>query len=203
MGRTQALGLTALAVGVALAIALSTCGGDDSPEQPITVATVAPEALSKADYIDEADALCADTTAVVEQLVEAGEGFTGSGEIADLRQNLLDELNSLGPPTDDQATLDQFLTALAQQVDAGQKIALAIQRDEDSTQFEADLDAAQADAQAAAEQYGFKDCGGEVQAAGGTGDTGGVPVEPAPAPAPPPDDSGGTDVPGGGGVGIP
>lgn len=203
--------VTAVAAGTAAALALSACGGDSSPEQLIEqqTETTAVEGLTKADFIDEADSRCAEANAAIEQLVENGEGFTGSDEIADLRQAVLQELKELGPPSEDRATLDQFLTALEQQVEAGQRIALAIERDEDTTEFEAQLEDARADAEAAAEEYGFKECGSEITAtdtSGGTTDSSGsVPVTPAPAPAPAPapvPDDGGGDT-GGGGVGIP
>jgi len=206
MGRMRAF--LVLAAGVGAALALSACGGDSSPEQLIEqpTETTAVEALSKADFIDEADARCAEANSAIERLVENGEGFTGSGEIADLRQAVLQELKELGPPAEDRATLDQFLTALEQQVEAGGRIALAIQRDEDTTQFETQLEEARADAQLAAEEYGFKECGAEITATdtSGTGSTGAVPVAPAPAPAPVPDSGGDTGGgTGGGGVGIP
>jgi len=204
-----------LVAGAAAALALAACGGDATPEQQIQLQTetTASAALSKADFIEEADARCSEANSAIETMVENGEGFTGSGEIADLRQIVLEDLTELGPPSEDRATLDQFLTALEQQVEAGQKIALAIERDEDTAQFEAELEDARVDAEAAASEYGFKECGSEISATdtsgGDTGDTGGVvPVTPAPAPAPAPDDGGGGDTGGGGdggggGVGIP
>jgi hypothetical protein len=201
-----------LAAGVGAALALSACGGDATPEQQIDLQTqsTAEAELSKADFIDEADARCAEANQAIEQLVENGEGFTGSGEIADLRQAVLQDLKELGPPSEDRATLDQFLTAFEQQVEAGQKIALAIERNEDTTQFETELEDARAEAQTAAEDYGFKECGSEITATDTSGSSGSTaapaPVTPAPAPvAPAPDtsgDSGGGDS-GGGGVGIP
>ena len=210
------LSLAASAAGLAAALAIGACGGDSAPPQQIDLQTqtTAVEELSKADFIEEADARCQEANSAIERLVENGEGFTGSGEIADLRQVVLEDLRELGPPSEDRATLDQFLTALEAQVEAGQRIALAIERDEDTTEFEADLEDARADAQTAAEEYGFKECGAEITATDTTSPTdssGSVPVTPAPAePAPAPAPStggGGTDggggTGGGGGVGIP
>ena len=207
MGQIRAF--LVLVAGATAALVLGACGGDATPEQQIQLQTetTASAALTKEDFIDEADSRCAEANAAIETMVENGEGFTGSGEIADLRQIVLEELKELGPPAEDRATLDQFLTALEQQVEAGQKIALAIERDEDTTQFEAELEDARAAAEAAASEYGFKECGSAISAtdtSGGSDSTGAVPVTPAPAPAPVPDsggDSGGGS--GGGGVGIP
>jgi|SRR5215207_5814246 len=219
MGRLWAV--VALVAGVAAGFALNACGGDDTPEQFITAqddATTGTEALSSAEYIDEADQRCEETNDAIAGFVEQGEGYTGAGEIADLRQDLLDQLQELGPPDEDRTTLDQLLTALENQVTAGQKIALGIERQEDTSQFETELSEAQSDAQSAAEQYGFKECGSPVTATDTTGgtDTGAAtggtpapaPAAPAPAPAAPappapapPSDSGGTGTGGTGGTG--
>jgi len=195
MRRGWPISTLALVVGVALAV--SACGGDDSPEVPIVVPTDSTTgSLAKADFIKQADALCAEANAAIGQFVASGEGFTASGEIADLREGLAKDIQDLGPPTDDQATLDQFLAALQAQAAAGGKIALANERGEDTTQFETELDAAKTEAATAAQAYGFTECGQEVSAVdpttadGSSSDTSsGAPATPAPAP------SGGGGVP--------
>ena len=217
--------ITALALALGLGATLTACGGDSSPEQPIDLQveqtqTQASEELGKTDFIDEADAICEEANSSIATFVEQGQGFTGAAEIADIRQGVLEDIRRLGPPSDDRAALDQFLNALEAQVDAGNKIGLAIERNEDTSGFEAELEDAQADASQAATTYGFTECGSEVTAADATAtdtgagaDTGAVPVEPAPVePAPTPDTGGGTggDTGGdgggggtGGGVGVP
>jgi hypothetical protein len=221
MGRMRAY--LAVVGGVAAAVTLAACGGDSSPEQLISTPTetTADEALSKTDFIAEADQRCAEANSQIGTMVENGEGYTGAGEIADLRQNVLDQLKQLGAPDEDRATYDQFLNAFEDQVQAGQKIALAIERSEDTSQFETELSDAQATAQSAAESYGFKECGSEITASSTStspstsspDSTGAVPVTPAPsAPVTPaPSTGGGTDSGGGdsggsgggGGVGVP
>lgn len=191
MRRGWLISTLALVVGAALAV--SACGGDDSPEVPIIVPTDSTTgSLVKADFIKEADALCRETNAAIGRFVASGEGFTASGEIGDLREALAKDIQDLGPPTDDQATLDQFLAALQAQAVAGGKIALANQRGEDTTQFEAELDAAKTEAATAAQAYGFTECGQEVSAVDPTTADGsssdassgaGAPVAPAPAPS--------------------
>lgn len=223
MRRARLIVALAVALGLGAGLSLAACG-DSAPEQVIDLQqteTQASEGLSKSDFIDEADGICEEANAAIETYVESGEGFTAAGEIADIRQGVVDDIKQLGPPQDDRATLDRALQALQDQVDAGKKIALAIEREEDTSQFESELAEAQAQTQEAAEEYGFRECGSEITAsadAGTGGDTGvapvaPAPVEPAPAPAPAPDsggtggdsggggggDSGGT----GGGVGIP
>lgn len=152
-----------LAVILAASAVLVGCG-DNSPETtlPITAVsteTQATEALSKTAFIAEADARCAETNAAIQQYVDAGEGFSGAAEIADLRQGLLDQLKELGPPEEDRATLDQYLTGLESQVEAGQKIGLALDRGTDTATYETALTTARTDAETAAAAYGFKDCG--------------------------------------------
>jgi hypothetical protein len=192
---------------------LSACGGDSSPEIPITVPTEATTgtgaaATSKEAFITQADAICAEANAAIEQFAAAGQGLTEADQIAALRQGVVDEVGSLPAPAEDQATLTQFLEGMSAQVAAGQKIALAQQRGEDTAQFEAELDTAKSATETAAAAYGFKECGQPITATG-TGTTeapGGAaaPVEPsAPAPvAPAPSDSGGTggDTGGAGGT---
>ena len=157
------------AVWGSLAVCLAAAGilvgcADNSPETtlPITAVsteTQATEALSKTAFIAEADARCAETNAAIQQYVDAGEGFSGAAEIADLRQGLLDQLKELGPPTEDRATLDEFLTALETQVEAGQQIGEALDAGTDTATYETELATARTDAETAAAAYGFKECG--------------------------------------------
>lgn len=152
-----------LAVCISASALLIGCG-DNSPETtlPITAVsteTQATEALSKTAFIAEADARCAETNAAIQQYVDAGEGFSGAAEIADLRQGLLDQLKELGPPTEDRATLDEFLTGLENQVEAGQQIGKALDAGTDTSTYETDLTTARTDAETAAAAYGFKECG--------------------------------------------
>jgi hypothetical protein len=180
---------------------LSACGGDSSPEIPITVPTEATTgaATSKDAFITQADGICQEANAAIEQFAAAGQGLTEADQIATLRQGVVDQIQGLPAPTEDQATLTQFLDGMSAQVAAGQKIALATQRGEDTAQFEAELDTAKTSTETAAAAYGFSECGQPISASGTgttgtTGDAGAVtPVEPsATAPVAPPSDSGGT-----------
>jgi hypothetical protein len=206
--------IPALALILGAALFISACGGDDSPETPITVPTTATTSdLGKDEFIEEADAICEEANASIGQFVAAGEGFTEAGEIADIRQGVLDDLQDLGPPEDDRRTLDDFLSALEAQVEAGEKIALANERGTDTAEFETELDNARAEAESAGAEYGFEECGAPITAtdtsgtAGatdpGTNDPGAVvpaepaPVTPAPAPAPETGGTGGTGDSGG------
>ena len=188
--------ISALAAVACAALVLSACGGDDSPEQPIIIPTeTTTGSLGKEEFIEEADAICAEANSAIAEFVANGEGFSASGEIAGLRAGVIDDLESLGPPDDDRATYDSFIAGFEAQVEAGEKIALANERGADTAEFETELDAAQAETLTSAEAYGFTECGQEASAdaaAGTTGDTGAVtpsaPVTPAPTA---PDTSGG------------
>lgn len=205
MWRVRQLLVPATAVGVGLVI--SACGGDSSPETLITVPTQTTTGLTKTEFIAQADSACAEANAAIEQFAAAGQGVSEADQIAQLRQGVVDQVNEFGPPAEDKATLDQFLTAMRAQVAAGQKIALATERGEDTAEFEAELDAAKSDAETAASAYGFQECGSQISSSGTSTavapDTGGAvtpaePTAPAPAPAPSTGDSGGTA---GGGTG--
>jgi hypothetical protein len=191
----------ALALVVGAALFLSACGGDDSPEVPIVVPTdTATASLSQEEFIEEADALCEQTNTDIGTFVANGEGLTAAGEIADLRQALIDDITDLGPPDEDRRTLDEYLTGLEGQVEAGEKIALAIERDSDTTEFETELTTARDAASTAATAYGFEECGAEVTASADSTDTGVAPVTPSDgtvAPVEPavPDDGGGVAEP--------
>jgi hypothetical protein len=160
MRRLRHLLVPVVVVGAGLA--LSACGGDSSPETPIVVPTETTQSLDKSEFIAQADSACAEANAQITEFAAAGQGVTEADQIAQIRQGVVDQINDLGPPADDKATLDQFLTAMSAQVSAGQKIGLASQRGEDTTQFETELDTAKSEAESAASTYGFKECGSPI-----------------------------------------
>jgi hypothetical protein len=151
---------------VGAGLALSACGGDSSPETPIVVPTETQPSLGKTEFIAQADSVCAEANASIEQFAAAGQGLTEADQIAQLRQGEIDQINQLGPPSEDRTTLDQFLKAMADEVSAGQKIGLAVQRGEDTSQFETELDSAKSSAETAASSYGFKECGSPISSSG-------------------------------------
>ena len=163
-----------LAAVVGAGAVLTACGGDSTDETLITVPTTQTTGteLTKAEFIAQADAACAEANAAIEQFAAAGQGVTEADQIAQLRQGVVDQLNELGPPTEDKATLDQFITALQAQVAAGQKIALATERGEDTAEFETELDTAKDQAETAATAYGFQECGAQISSSGTTGSAG-------------------------------
>ena len=160
MRRVRFFLVPAIALGVGLL--LSACGGDSSPETPIAVPTETQPGLNKAEFIAQADATCKEANAAIQQFASAGQGLTEAGQIADLRNGVVETIKQLGSPTEDQTTLDQFLKAMEDEVSAGQKISLAQQRGTDTAQFETELDSAKTAASSAASSYGFQECGQSI-----------------------------------------
>jgi hypothetical protein len=158
MWRPRHLVVPVLAVGAG--IALSACGGDSSPATPIVTPTETQPALNNAQFIAQADAACAEANSSIQQFAASGQGESQAAQIAQLRQGVINQIKQLNPPSD--PNLDAFLKAMGDEVSAGQKIGLAVQRGEDPSQFETQLDSAKSQAQQAASAYGFKECGKQI-----------------------------------------
>jgi hypothetical protein len=157
-----------MVAAVGAGLALAACGGDSSPETPIVVPTETQPSQGKTDFIAQADSICAEADSSIEQFAAAGQGLTEADQIAQLRQGVVDQIQQLNPPSD--TNLDAFLQGVSDQVAAGKKIGLALQRGEDTTQFESELDTAKTQAEQAASAYGFKECGQPITSSG-TGPT--------------------------------
>ena len=186
-------------------LGVTACGGDDGiPITSFPTPTVTTQALTKADYITKADAVCAEANAALGSLA-AADAATLATQQVDIYQNLVEQLNTLGLPTEDQVTLDQYLAAIQEILDNQEKITLAQERgDTTSTaEFTTAIATAQSAAATAAETYGFNECGAGATAtttpAPGTGEPAPAPTAPTTPPAAPaPGTGGGT---GGGGTG--
>jgi hypothetical protein len=206
-----------LLAGISMLIAaavLSACGGDDeAPVIPVeTTPTGATGAqLDQDEFVDEADSLCAEANTALASISTTGEAGTQAAAIAeqsDIYDGLIDDIDALGPPPEDETTLDDYLDALASVVDSLDQQELAAERGE-TDQVEslaADIDAAEAEAQAAADDFGLRDCAEEGDTTSTDTDTGSTdtgssdpgaapapvtptapaPTTPAPAPAPEP-----------------
>ena len=219
--------------GLAAAVALAACGGDDdAPIVPVQTTTTPVAELDQDSFIDETNSLCAEANVALASISTTGEAGTQAAAIAeqsDIYDGLIDDIDALGPPPEDEATLDEYLDALAAVVEALDKQELAAERGEADTvdTVATEVDSAESDARAAADDFGLDDCAEEgdttVTDNGGAGtDTGAdtgvapaapaaptapapaapAPAAPAPAPAPAPDDGGDTGgtSPGSGGV---
>jgi hypothetical protein len=162
MWRLRRVFVPVAAVGAGLALA--SCGGDSSPETPIVAPTTSQPSQGGAEFIAQADSICAEADSSIEQFAASGQGLTEADQIAQLRQGVVDQIKQLNPPSD--TNLDAFLQAMSDEVSAGKKIGLALQRGEDTTQFESELDNAKSQAEQAASAYGFKECGKQITASG-------------------------------------
>jgi hypothetical protein len=219
--RRRLVALSAIAgVFVLIVVVIASAGGDDEPEAPITTVGGTTDqtaaAIPKADYIDDADAICSEVNSALAS-IDATDQAEVAAEELDLISSELQQLQSLNPPDSDEDLANDFLRALQDQVEALEGRQLALEREDDSAlvNIEDDLSAAEVDAQAAAADFGFEVCGNPDETGTETGtDTGGVepaPVEPAPAPVEPaptepaptaPPADGGTGDGGGGGGGT-
>lgn len=162
MWRLRRVFVPVAAVGAGLALA--SCGGDSSPETPIVAPTTSQPSQGGAEFIAQADSICAEADSSIEQFAASGQGLTEADQIAQLRQGVVDQIKQLNPPSD--TNLDAFLQAMSDEVSAGKKIGLALQRGEDTTQFESELDNAKSQAEQAASAYGLKQCGQPITSTG-------------------------------------
>jgi hypothetical protein len=144
------------------ALLISGCGGgggSDSSESTATT-TAAPAALSKAELIEQGNAICAEVNAAVGSVGSSStENSSPASQAADLYSGMVASLNNLGTPqeTDGYAEFSSAAEELAKTED---EVKLASERGDT-----AGLEAAEASAsealtsfQSAASEYGFKDC---------------------------------------------
>jgi hypothetical protein len=171
MWRLRHFFVPVLAVGAG--VALSACGGDSSPETPIVVPTETQRALNNSEFIAQADSACAEANSSIEQFAASGQGESEAAQIAQLRQGVIDQIKQLNPPSD--SNLDAFLKAMEDEVSAGQKIGLAVQRGEDPSQFETELDSAKSQAEQSASAFGFKECGKPISSSSTSSSSSGSP----------------------------
>lgn len=188
----------ALLVGAFCAGAVVACGDDDAPIVTVPT-TTAPsgQATSQSDFIDEADAVCEEANAAIASIgqTSAGDPSTAVSEEKDIVDGMIDQIDSLGTPSEDESTLNDFIDALEELSGNLDKQQLAAERDDTTSlaELETEETSIRTELATAADDYGFKECGQEP---GATTDTGGgvtpdtgtggaAPVEPAPAPATP------------------
>ena len=202
-----------IATGAIVAL-LGGCGGDDSPIETVSTGTETTEAAatSQDDFITSADARCAEANAALANL-SADVSSTVAGQRLGIVREVLDGVRGLGSTDDPEGHLADYVKALKSQVSLLEEQQTAAAAGDTATfgALATDLDAAEAEAQAAGKAYGFEECGQPPSAATGVTTTPGgvapnaaapatttpVPVEPVvpePDPVPP---AGGTDTGGG------
>lgn len=217
--------LIALAV---LAAGIAGCGGggDDESTESTASTVAAPPALSKAELIEQGDAICAEVNAAVGSIASSETETTGpAAQAADLYSGMVASLNNLGTPEESEGYAE-FSSAAEELAKAEDEVKLASEREDSTALATAESNAAVAleSFQEAAEEYGLEECSegpsapiaGGSEGAPGEEELGGVEeggveaapeeelapeeVEPAPEPAP---EGGGAGVEGGGTGGAP
>ena len=178
--------LATVLVLVLIVVAIAGGGDDEStPIEPVDTSTPGvSEPLSKEEFIAEADDICEETAVAVAN-IDASDAKNQAEQELELTQSELDQLQSLTPPEEDQATLDDFFSALEELIDSLDKQFLAADRGDDTALTEAatEIDTAKSDVLEAAKDYGFKKCGeaGEPSAPPDTGTGGAAPTSTTPA----------------------
>ena len=158
--RGKAVTLAALAAGTIWAAG---CGGDDATTSSVTSSTTtSTTAVSTEEFITAADARCAEANAAIANLTSDGSGSSTSlQQQADITKQTLTGLKSLGSPDDPDGSLADYYDAVKEQVSllGQQEAALASGDSAGAEALTTQLDQAETDAQAAAESFGFEECG--------------------------------------------
>ncbi len=151
------------ALAVAGALALSACGGDDAPIEPLSSTTsettTTGGAITQDEFISSGDARCAEANAAIANL---GDDSTAIGQELDITQGMLDGLQEIGEGEDPDGSLADFYAALNDEIRVLKQQETAIAEGDSTTvaSLEIDLDAAKSEAASAATAYGFQECGG-------------------------------------------
>lgn len=153
--------ILALPVAVA-ALLIAGCGGggsSDSSESTATT-TAAPAAMSKAELIEQGDAICAEVNAAVGSVGSSStENSSPAGQAADLYSGMVASLNNLGTPQETEGYAE-FSSAAEELAKVEDEVKLASERGDTAGLETAESSASSAltSFQNAASEYGFKDC---------------------------------------------
>jgi hypothetical protein len=150
-----------LALPVA-ALLIAGCGGGGSSDSSESTATTAaaPAAMSKAELIEQGDAICAEVNAAVGSVGSSStENSSPAGQAADLYSGMVASLNNLGTPQETEGYAE-FSSAAEELAKAEDEVKLASERGDTAGLEAAESSASEAltSFQNAASEYGFKDC---------------------------------------------
>jgi len=208
-------------------VVLAGCGDEEAPIEPLgtEAETTSSSSVETPEFIQSADARCAEANAAIAALTAgSADGSLVAFQQAEITQELLGGLQSLGSPEDPSGDLGRYYGALEDEIAALEQQGEAAVS---PSSPEGPLAAAQEEAASAAEDFGFEECGetatpvtpGDSDAtavppvtttapsapATPTTTTPAAPIEPAPAPAlvpepapAPPSGGTGAGEPGGG-----
>lgn len=142
------------------ALLLAGCGGgggDESTESTATTAA-APTALSKAELLEQGDAICGEVNAAVGS-TSGGEEGGDVAQVADLYSGMVASLNNLGAPQEKEG-YTEFSAAAEELATAENEVKLAAEREDTAVLESAESTASSAltSFQNAASEYGFKEC---------------------------------------------
>jgi len=135
-------------------------GGGDSSESTAITTAAAPRALSKAELIEQGDAICGEVNAAVGSVGSSStENSSPASQAAGLYSGMVASLNNLGTPqeTDGYA---EFSSAAEELAKAEDEVKLASERGDTAGLEAAESSASEAltSFQNAASEYGFEDC---------------------------------------------
>lgn len=175
-------------------VAIAACGGgDDAPITPVEGQTTASATVSKRQFIERGDAICAEANAAIANLSAGGtiDPLALLSQERAITEGLLGSLRSLGTPGQGQAVLNRFYTASKNEVAILERQQTALERDDTTalTTLSTELATARSEALLAGQEYGFSNCGAEGTTSLPT-PTESVPAPTTPAPAPVPDPGG-------------
>ena len=154
------------------------CGGSDSDTSSIATvgsSTTTPTTLSESDYIKQADSICAESNTAINAIVPgatSGEQEAATSQEAEIVRDEIASLQTLGTP--EGASPAKFLAAMQSISTQLNRKRQALQQGDDASlaSITASLDDAEAKAQSAGADFGFKKCGG-TSAPSGSPVTGG------------------------------
>jgi hypothetical protein len=135
-------------------------GGDDSSESTATTTAAAPRALSKAELIEQGDAICAEVNAAMGSVGSSGpENSSPASQAADLYSGMIASLNDLGTPQETDG-YPEFSSTAEELAKAEDEVKLASERGDTAglEAAESTASSALASFQNAASEYGFEDC---------------------------------------------
>jgi hypothetical protein len=144
------------------ALAIAGCGGGGSDSTATTAATTeaATTALSKAELIEQGDAICAEVNAAVGSVGASGsETGSPAAQVADLYSGMVASLKNLGTPAEADGYAE-FSSAAGELATAEGEIKLASERSDTPglETAESNASAALSSFQEVAQEYGFEDC---------------------------------------------
>jgi hypothetical protein len=152
-----------LAVVPVLSLVAVGCGGggDDETSAPTVAATAEPTTLTKAELLEQGDAICAEVNAAVGTVSSSStEPASRVAQEANLYEGMVERLKGLGTP-DDATGYEEFIGAADALAQAQSDAALAAARGDSAglQAAESEASSALASFQSAADVYGFEECG--------------------------------------------